>query len=90
MSITSIILTVLFIFVLTFVDDKRMEGWVPASRIAPYNKKNLKRLHEVDIIYSEKVLESGNTYFQKQPVEPSLLEKEQGELTKVQSKTRFS
>lgn len=32
-----------------------MEGWVPSSRIAPLNKKNIKRLREVDNIYVEKV-----------------------------------
>ena len=37
------------------LDDKRMEGWVPSSRIAPLNKKNIKRLREVDNIYVEKV-----------------------------------
>lgn len=60
-----------------------MEGWVPASRIAPYNKKNLKRIHEVDIIYSEKVSFNQDFEKQKPPAEPTLLEKEQGELTKV-------
>ena len=37
------------------IDDKRMEGWVPASRIAPLNKKSLKRLRDVDCSYADKV-----------------------------------
>lgn len=61
-----------------------MEGWVPSSRIAPLNKKNIKRLREVDNIYVEKVVFRLKHHFQKAPAEPTLLEKEQGELTKVE------
>ena len=35
-------------------DDKRMEEWVPASRLAPLNKKSLKRLRDVDVTYADK------------------------------------
>ncbi|KNB42369.1 hypothetical protein JH06_3908 [Blastocystis sp. subtype 4] len=39
-----------------YVDyDKRMEGWVSASRISPLNKKSMKRLRDVDCSYSDKV-----------------------------------
>ena len=40
---------------LYYVDDKRMEGWVSASRISPLNKKSMKRLRDVDCSYSDKV-----------------------------------
>ena len=33
-----------------------MEGWVPGSRISTLNKKNLKRLQDVDSPFVEKVM----------------------------------
>lgn len=60
-----------------------MEGWVPASRIASLNKKNIKRLRETDNVFIDKVVFRRTSDPQKSPAEPSLLEKEQGELTKV-------
>ena len=39
-----------------YIDDKRMEGWVPGSRISTLNKKNLKRLRDVDSPFVEKVM----------------------------------
>ena len=60
-----------------------MEGWVPGSRISTLNKKNLKRLRDVDSPFVEKVMLAEGCEGQKTNAEPTLLEKEQGELTKV-------
>ena len=40
-----------------FIDDKRMEGWVPARKISLYNKKSSKRPREIESCFSEKVID---------------------------------
>ncbi|KAK8806459.1 hypothetical protein WA588_003028 [Blastocystis sp. NMH] len=61
-------------FYIHYIDyDKRMEEWVPASRLAPLNKKSLKRLRDVDVTYADK----------KTTTDASSLEKEQVDLTKI-------
>lgn len=61
-----------------------MEGWVPAKRISLFNKKSSKRPREPDIGFSEKVVDSFFVkIIQKPQSEPTLVEKDHAELTKV-------
>ena len=60
-----------------------MEEWVPASRLAPLNKKSLKRLRDVDVTYADKAGVGSDADVQKTAVDAASLEKDQTDVTKA-------